>query len=85
MPRGLPTDAVPQGRTRVYLALVRRHEAGQRTVIDDLAADVGVCRTTVYRHLLALRDDGLVTWEPDRAGTMRPTLRVVAHGTNKAR
>lgn len=81
----LPRDAIPRARTAVLLALVRRHEAGQRTVIDDLVADLGRNRMVVHSHLLALRADGLVAWERGQKGTLRPLVRVVAHGTNKAR
>jgi len=32
---------------------------------------------TVYKHLLMLREAGLVTWEYGQAGTIRPLVEVV--------
>lgn len=60
--------------TRVLLAVV----AGLQTM-GDIAAEVGISRSTAYEHLTALRADGLVAWEPGLAGTIRPCVEVVAH------
>lgn len=61
-------------RTRVLLAVIR-----QRTpTVMSVADEVGRSKAIAYRHLLTLRNDGLVAWEPDRAGTLRPLVRRVA-------
>lgn len=63
-------------RTRVLLAVL----AGHRGCVD-LGIVTGLRSTdTVYKHLLALRDEGLIAFEPKRVatGTLRPLVARVA-------
>lgn len=46
-------------------------DAGARTYADLIEA-TGFARVTVHHHLVRLRDVGLVTWETNRKGTLRP-------------
>ena len=42
------------------------------TTVREIAKTVGLSSTTVWYHLEALRDEGLVTWEKGKARTSRP-------------
>ena len=50
--------------------------AGARSV-REVQARVGHSTSTVHRHLQLLERAGLVSWEPGRHGTLRPTMRAV--------
>lgn len=73
-------DRMPAGRAAVLVALIRLHAAHGRVTVRDVCAAVGCSTSTCHHHLLRLRRDGLVTWESEQAGTLRPTvtLRAVA-------
>lgn len=63
--RGRP-DRFSPGRTSVFLAVL----AGF-TTYGDLEQATGLGRSTIHRHLAALREAGMVAWEPDTEGTLR--------------
>lgn len=59
--------------TRVLLAVTWN----PRPTIPALAAELGLSRSTVHGHLTTLRDEGLVTWEDGKAGTLRSNVRLI--------
>lgn len=61
------------GRAAVLWAVIH----GARNV-SEVAAASGRSRSNVHRHLECLRADGLVGWDTRHAGTLRPTVEVVA-------
>jgi DNA-binding IclR family transcriptional regulator len=65
-------DYVQGTAARVALAVT----GGART-IREVAEVAGVVPSTVHRTLIVLRRWGLVAWESDKAGTLRPAVRVV--------
>lgn len=67
----------PGGRTRVLVAVLRLHGVYGRCTVRAVASDVGCTVATAHWHLRALRDQGLVAWDDDRQGTLRPLVRVV--------
>lgn len=73
----IPERAVCDGRTRVLMAVVRRHAAAGRVTYDDLVASTALCRSTVHFHVVNLERQGLVTWERGRAATLRPLVAEV--------
>ncbi len=56
-------------RLRV-LADIRKH---QSTTVREIGERVGLTPPTVWAHLKNLESEGLVTWEPGKARTIRPT------------
>lgn len=73
MTRHLPSEAMGDTRTRVLLAVVNQWHPTVRSV----AAEAGVVVSVAHWHLEHLRSDGLVTWEEDRRGTLRPLVEEV--------
>lgn len=65
-------DAVAPGSTRVYLALCALHAEKGSASMDRLARRCGLSRSGTTTHLIRLRQVGLVSWEPDKRGTLRP-------------
>ena len=64
---------------RTLLALVSLHEREGRATVRDLCRERGLRSPgQVHAHLQVLRDEGLVAWEPRRAGTLRPLVRRVS-------
>ncbi len=53
----------------VFQTIIETHP----TTVREIAKTVGLSSTTVWYHLEALRDEGLVTWEKGKARTIRPT------------
>jgi len=55
------------------LAEIRRRHGDRLPppTVEDLAAACGRGVKTVYWHLVKLRDSGDVTWEPNKARTLR--------------
>lgn len=66
---------VTSAQLRVLLAVDHLHAHTGRCTIRDLTVATGLrSLSTVHSHLAALRRKGLVTWTPDAAGTLRPTV-----------
>lgn len=69
---------VPPAATRVFCALAYVHARDGRATIRDVMDAAGLTSTsTCWRHLQTLRDEGLVTWDETRRGTLRPTVRAM--------
>jgi DNA-binding MarR family transcriptional regulator len=64
----LPTD-----RYRVLQAVC----AQRRPTIRSVSDATGVAWGSVRSHLEKLAEAGLVAWEPGRAGTLHPCVRIV--------
>lgn len=63
----LPPGAMGDGETRTVLAVIRLGS----TNLGELTVATDAPKMTVYDRLRRLRDRGLVTWDRDRAGTIR--------------
>lgn len=77
--------AITPGRTGVLLALLRVYERDGRATVQSVVDEAGLSSVggTYQHHLVPLRDAGLVDWEPNRAGTLRPLVGPVPFGTNE--
>lgn len=64
-------------RTRVLLTVLHLFERNGRVTMRETAEGAGLSLTATKRHLDALRDEGLVGWDPDTSGTLRPLVEVV--------
>lgn len=64
------TEAFDDRETRVLLAVL----TGARTY-GNLIERTRVPRSTLHAVLTKLREEGLVTWEPGKQGTIRPTVQ----------
>lgn len=74
----LPTMIRPDIRGRnarrsILLALRQRERDGLRTSLSDLSRTLDSPRTTIHRHVLTLRDAGLLTTAPGRYGGLTLT------------
>lgn len=67
-----PADAVPPAQTRTLVALLAEFDDHQRATFRTVATRSGRSLTTTAYHLRGLRDRGLVTWDDDTTGTLRP-------------
>lgn len=63
--------------TSTLLALLRVYERDGRATIRAVARERGVALSSAYRSLEELRNKGLVDWQDDHAGTLRPLVSVV--------
>ena len=63
------------GPTRLQILLLVLARPQPRYTIPEIATRLGRAFYCVYEHLSALRKAGLVTWEPNKARTLRPTCR----------
>ncbi len=64
---------------RVLAALCERQDAGLVSTLHDLCAATGRRGPQgTHRHLYALRELGLVSWERWRHGTLRANYRLEA-------
>lgn len=61
--------------TRVFLAVCYCADRGPVTV-RSVARRLGIGVNAVWVPLKALKDQGFVTWEPKKGGTIRPLYRV---------
>lgn len=73
-----PAEAMHPTRAAVLLALLRTHAHNGRVTVRDISEAVGISTSTCHTHLLALRREGLIAWEPERAGTLRPLVEAGA-------
>lgn len=63
---------VPPPEAMVLAALARDHHPSVRS----LQRATGLTHHQTWHALLALREEGMVTWDSAKAGTMRPTFAV---------
>lgn len=61
-------------RAAVLAAVIHTHAAHGRVTVRDISRAVCCSLSTCHDHLLRLRRDGLVAWEPERQGTLRPLI-----------
>ncbi len=66
-----PPGAIGNQETRALMAVL----AGARTVEDVNRLCGWQSRGGTHSVLVRLRDRGLVTWEPNKAGTLRPLVK----------
>ena len=57
--------------TRLFIEV-----ANGTTRLPDLAAKLGIARSTVHSQLTMLREVGLVSWVDGRRGTLRAVVKV---------
>ena len=69
----VPRGAITPATTHIFMLVL----AGRRTYGPLMTAS-GLCRSGVRHHLVVLRDAGLVTWEPEKNGTLRALVGPVA-------
>lgn len=70
-----------QPRRAAVFAAVVHHWArtGRAPTTKEICFATGLRSTqSVHTHLRKLRADGLITWEDDLKGTVRPTVIIVA-------
>ncbi len=58
---------------RVLAAIEQLLSERKTPTLDRMADHLDMTKGGVCNHLILLRAKGLVTWEPRRAGTIRPT------------
>lgn len=68
------TDVISPARTRVLLALINVYQRDGRATVREVAEAADKSPSTAYTMLLRLRDMGLVYWQPEHAGTLRPAV-----------
>lgn len=68
---------IGDGATRVLCAVIQLAACQPTVTVRDVRDATGIKSTaTVWKYLLRLRREGLVTWQPGRSGTLRPLVRV---------
>lgn len=82
-----PLGALPFDLTDTLTALLTAYERDGRATIDSVVAVSASSRSrdTVRKHLVTLRDFGLVDFADGLSGTLRPAVSVVAHTPRSAR
>lgn len=70
-------EYVNPASTRVLLALVRVHARTGRATVREVAAEAGRSIARTHLHLERLKETGLVAWEVEQDGTLRPLVAVV--------
>ena len=69
---------VPWFQMTVLEAIMRIIDAGRRPTIREIMKTVGHHSTTYVRHAIReLRSKGLVSFEDNRAATIRPRVRFI--------
>ena len=72
---------ITSAQVRCLMAVVEVFERDGRATVRSVMRHLDLRSSqTVHHHLTALRDFGLVTWEPGRRGTLRPTVGRVEFG-----
>lgn len=73
-------DAVPvsSDELKILVWIMRVVDAKGRCTVRDISRHYRISTSTVQRVLEALRDAGLVAWEPGASGTLRPTVQITA-------
>lgn len=77
--RRRPQGTIGDSTTRVLGAVIELSRCGTVTY-NDLMERTGLARGTIQRHLVDLREAGLVDWKDNAAGTLRPTVKLVRFG-----
>lgn len=75
-----PTNAVSitPARLRVLTALIAVWDRDGRATVKSVADEVGRGLSATWVQLVHLRRAGLAQWQDGHAGTLRPTVRIVA-------
>jgi hypothetical protein len=70
---------IPPGATATLLGLVIVHAMNGRATVREVAMITGkpTSISTVHAHLVQLRRAGLVAWEDNLGGTLRPLVDIV--------
>ncbi len=68
-----PPEALSDRRAAVLMAVIAQPRPTVRSICK---ATGGLSTSTVHAHLEAWRDEGLVTWDDDRRGTLRANVEV---------
>jgi DNA-binding IclR family transcriptional regulator len=74
MDAAIVDDVMPAARAAVHAALIRMHTLEGRATVRGISRLVGCSISTCHHHLLRLRRVGLIAWEPERQGTLRPLV-----------
>lgn len=64
-------------QTAALVCVINRWETTGHVTVRDVAATIGRSASTTHVHLKALKRRGLIRWEPGKAGTLRPAVRIV--------
>lgn len=73
-----PPEALSPPLTRLLLATIRVYARTGRCTIREAMTEAGYNSVgSGIEYLRQLRDLGLVSWEDQHAGTLRPTVAVV--------
>lgn len=72
------TPDVNPTATAAFVALHRLYALTGRATVREVAMAAGLPFTSTWEALCDLRDAGLVSWEPGKAGTLRPLYGVAA-------
>lgn len=73
-----PAEAISSPLTRLLVATIRVYARTGRCTIREAAAEAGYHSVgNSMEYMRQLRDLGLVSWEDQHAGTLRPTVAVV--------
>lgn len=73
-----PEEAMQPTRAAVLVALLSIFAESGRVTVREISDEVDISTSTCHAHLLVLRRDGLIAWEPGRDGTLRPLVRAEA-------
>lgn len=76
-----PPSAIDDSLTRVLLAVL----VARRPTVSTCVLRTALPRDTVYRRLHRLRDMGLVAFEDELRGTLRPLVRAYRPQHQKAK
>jgi DNA-binding IclR family transcriptional regulator len=84
----MPLPLGPDAAADLLRALAGYHtQAGRSPSIQELAASMGLPRTTLHHRLTVLRRQGLLRWEPGQPRTLVITpagIRVLRAATRQA-
>lgn len=77
--RSLPgIEPMSSCHIEVLLALIEVHRRDGRATVRAVATHLHRSLSTTHRSLNVLRHRGLVTWDPNRTGTLRPLVEAAA-------
>lgn len=72
---------IPPAQTNVLMALLHVFQRDGRATVRSVMEETSLkSASTVHRHLLALRREGLVVWHEGLQASLRPTCRVIPRG-----
>lgn len=74
----IPSGAIRPETTLVFLGVCAEYDENGRATVKAVGERIDRSLATVHKHLVKLRDAGLVDWDDDHKGTLRPTVQRVA-------